>query len=95
MDLEARYIFGNTSLYRIRNRNELRVIKNLPNILQEHPGYKLDTLDIQDIYALALNKLPAHYVQEGSIILHEPVDDTMIRDAIREAFQIVIQNPNH
>lgn len=95
MNLEDRYVFGNTSLYRIRNRNELRVIKNLPKILKEHPDTKLDTLDIQDIYALALNKLPAHYVQEGSVVLYEPVDDTMIRDAIREAFHTVMQYPNY
>jgi hypothetical protein len=33
MDLEARYTFANTSLYKIRNRNELRVITLLGEIL--------------------------------------------------------------
>ena len=95
MDLEALYIFGNMSLYKIRNRNELRVIKHLRDVLQEYPDYAPNTLDIQDVYALTLNKLPAHYVQEGSIILHEPIDDSKIRDCIREAIQTVRRYPNY
>ena len=95
MNLEAKYKFANTSLYHIRNRNELRVIKHLSVILKEYPDYKPDTIDIQDIYALTLCKLPAHYVQETSIVLFEEVDDTSIRDEIRNAIQIVRQRPNY
>ncbi|MDF1593559.1 MAG: late competence development ComFB family protein [Desulfobacterales bacterium] len=95
MNLEALYTFGNTSLYNIRNRNELRVIKLLWEILSEHPDYSPEDLDIEDIYALTLNKLPAHYVQKGSIVLHDPVDDTTIRDALRAAIQSVRQRPNY
>ncbi|MBW1897709.1 MAG: late competence development ComFB family protein [Deltaproteobacteria bacterium] len=95
MDFEEQYRFGNTSLFKIRNRNELRVISKLRDILKEFHDYVPDTLDIQDIYALTLNKLPAHYVQEGSIVLHEAVDDTTIRDCIREAVQYVRQRPNY
>lgn len=95
MDLNTRYTFGNTSLYRIRNRNELRVIKLLGEVLQEDPDYLPDHLDIEDIYALTLNKLPAHYVQEGSIVLQDPINDTMIRDSLREAIQSVRQRPNY
>jgi hypothetical protein len=71
------------------------VIKHLPDILEEYPDYEPDTLDIQDIYALTLNKLPACYGQEVSIVLHEPVDDTMIRDKTREAVQTVRQRPKY
>jgi len=95
MDLETLYTFGNTSLHKIRNRNELRVIRHLHDILPEYADYVPDTFDIQDIYALTLNKLPAHYVQEGSIALSEPVDDTTIRDCIRAAIQSVRQHPNY
>lgn len=95
MDLEALYTFGNMSLYKIRNRNELRVIKLMGEILAEYPDYSPEALDIEDIYALTLNKLPSHYVQEGSIVLHDPVDDTTIRDALREAIQSVRQRPNY
>jgi hypothetical protein len=95
MDLEAQYSFENIPLYNIRNRNELRVIRHLRDILQEYPDYVPEALDIQDIYALTLNQLPAHYVQEGSIVLHEPVDDTTIRDCVREAIQSVRKHPNY
>ena len=71
------------------------MIKLFPEILPEYPGYSPEALDIEDIYALTLNKLPAHYVQEGSIVLHDPVDDTTIRDALREAIQSVRQRPNY
>lgn len=95
MTPEAQYMLGNTSLANIRNRNELRVIRKLRDILKEYPDYQPDTIDVQDIYALTLNRIPAHYVQEGSIVLHETVDDTSIRDAIREAIQYVRQRPNY
>jgi len=95
MDSETLYTFGNTSLYKIRNRNELRVIKLLGEVLQETPDYLPESLDIEDIYALTLNRLPAHYVQEGSIVLHDPVDDTTIRDSLREAIRTVRQRPNY
>ena len=95
MDLEPQYTIKNTALNKIRNRNELRVIKHLSDILDEFPDYTPDTLDIQDIYALTLNKLPAHYVQEGSIVLHDPIDDTTVRDRIREAIQKVRKHPNY
>jgi len=95
MDFEALYTFGNRSLYKIRNRNELRVIKLLGEILQEYPDYSPEALDIEDIYTLTLNKLPARYVQEGSIILRDPVDNTTIRDSLREAIQSVRQRPNY
>ena len=95
MDRETLYTFGNTSLHKIRNRNELRVIKLLGEILKEYPDYSPEPLDIEDIYALTLNKLPAHYVQEGSVVLQDPIDDTTIRDCLREAIRSVRQRPNY
>jgi hypothetical protein len=95
MDPDTKNTFNDDLFHRIRNRNEPRVLRHLRGILKEFPDYRPDTLDIQDIYALTLNKLPAHYVQEGSIVLHEPVDDTMIRDCLREAIQHVIERPNY
>ncbi len=95
MDPKTKNSFNDKLFDKIRNRNEPRVLKHLRIILKEYPDYLPDTLDIQDIYALTLNKLPAHYVQQGSIVLHERVDDTMIRDCIREAIQKVRERPNH
>ena len=92
---EERYFYGKTPLGQIRNRNELRVIDMLPEVLGKIEGLGDDSIDVQDIYALALNNLPAHYVQETAIVLQEAVDDEVVRQAIAKAVQLVQQQPNH
>ena len=93
MELEEKYQVGDISLYQIRNRNEERVIKFLPDVLLEFPDYQPDSFNLKDIYALALNKLPPHYVQEISIVMQEAIDDEAVREAIREAIATVRANP--
>ncbi|GFK94905.1 hypothetical protein NNJEOMEG_02753 [Fundidesulfovibrio magnetotacticus] len=78
----------------IRNKNEGRVARILEEILGEE-AEPLDSLDIQDIYALALNLLPARYRQQGSIVLSEPVKDAHIESAIRRAMRSVKERPGH
>lgn len=85
---------GKTPLHQIRNRNEERVFQFMPSVI-EGLDYEPESLDIQDIYALALNKLPPHYVQETAIVLREQVDEDTIRVAIREAVEQVKTSPNH
>lgn len=92
---EEQYFYGATPLGQIRNRNELRVVAMLPQVLDESPDIAVDSIDVQDIYALALNKLPAHYVQETAIVLKEAVEDEAVRLAVREAVEIVRKKPNH
>jgi len=78
----------------ITNRNEKRVAKLLPEILDEYyEDYVFEHLDIQDIYALSLNLLPARYVQTGSIILSDRLSDYEIRSKIRIATERVLDNP--
>jgi hypothetical protein len=78
---QKKYEVGGVPLENIRNRNELRVIKLMPQVLAEHLDYRPSYLDIQDIYALALNNLPPRYRQHGSIVIRDPVTDA---DIIRE-----------
>jgi hypothetical protein len=89
----ASHTFQGINLNAIRNRNELRVIEQLPEILKEYPDFEPDLLDIQDIYALSLNMLPAFYTQEFSIVLKKTMDDQHVRDTIRKAIEIVMGNP--
>lgn len=77
----------------IRNRNEERVAKLMPAVLAEYLDYKPSYLDIQDIYALTLNNLPARYKQSGSIILHESVSDAEILRELRAAINRVEKAP--
>ena len=85
---------GKTPLHQIRNRNEERVFQFMPSVI-EGLDYEPESLDIQDIYALALNKLPPHYVQETAIVLREQVDEDTIRVAIREVVEQVKASPNY
>jgi len=90
---EYEYIYGGVKLFNIRNRNERRIIRMLSTILDEYPGYNPNSIDIRDIYALALNSLPARYVQVATIVLREPVSDEQVAEAVRGAVERVMSNP--
>ena len=89
----APHTFRGINLNAIKNRNELRVIEQLPEILKEYPDFEPNLIDIQDIYALSLNLLPAFYTQDFSIVLKKTTDDQHVRDTIRKAIEIVMGNP--
>lgn len=69
----------------VHNRNEDRVLKELKKMYAELPEAVRAPKAIQDVYALALNSLPARYTQPGSIVLREPVRLEQIQEAIRDA----------
>jgi len=79
----------------IRNRNEIRVARLLEKLLTEEAEGPVDSLDVQDIYALALNLLPSRYRQYGTIVLSEPVKDAHIESAIRRAMRTVKERPSY
>lgn len=79
---------------KITNRNESRVASLIPEIIEEYyEDYIFEDLDIQDIYALSLNLLPAAYAQAGSIVLSDRISDYEIRAKIRKAVERVLDNP--
>lgn len=86
--------FRGINLNEIRNRNEARIILLLPEILNEYPDFEPSITDIQDIYALSLNLLPAFYTQEFSIVFKNPIDDQLVRDTLRKVIEIVRGNPS-
>ncbi|MDQ7835112.1 MAG: late competence development ComFB family protein [Humidesulfovibrio sp.] len=90
---QKKYEVAGVPLDNIRNRNELRVIKLLPQVLAEHLDYHPSYLDIQDIYALTLNNLPPRYRQQGTIIIHESVSDEEIIRELRNAVNHVELSP--
>lgn len=94
-DLIDNYIIGSANLFFIRNRNEKRVIEIMRRILRDHPEFTPNEIDIQDIYALSLNSLPPRYVQQGTIVLREPVRPEEIEDAVNEAVETVRSRPNY
>lgn len=83
------------NLTKIRNKNEVRVARLLDKMLATAEGESVsDPLDIQDIYALALNILPSRYRQVGTIVLSEPVKDSHIESALRRAMRTVQERPS-
>lgn len=84
---------GMISLEGIVNRNEQRVLQCLPEVLQEFPEFEANRVDVQDIYALSLNLLPARYTQAFSIVLQEPVSQDEVRGAVRKAVLKVSKQP--
>ena len=94
MELETKYLYEDIPFHQVRNHNELRVIELLPDVLKYYLDYEPDSIGVQDIYALVLNKLQPHYVQASSIDLEDPISDSMIRIAVREAVETVKNRPN-
>lgn len=90
---QEKYRIGDTGLHDIRNRNETRVVKALHQWLEEPDTPPLNSRQLQDVYALALNLLPARYAQRGTIVVHEPVRMDDIFKAIRTACGTVLNNP--
>lgn len=90
---ENHFIVRGANLEGIRNRNEARVAALLPGLLDAIPGYAPGPLEIQDIFALTLNLLPARYAQRFSFVLREPLTDQDIVEQIREAVERVRSHP--
>ncbi len=93
--MEMNYFFRGVNLEKVRNKNEGRVIDLLETVLNEIDGFDDDYTDIEDIYALSLNLLPARYVQLMGTTEHEPVTDGEIEAAVRQAVERVLKSPNH
>ena len=81
------------SFENIRNQNEERVSAMIREVLQEFDNYTPNKIDLEDIYALTLNKLPARYMQEGNFPLEDDVTDDMIRQTLKQSIERVSSAP--
>lgn len=77
----------------IRNSNERRVVRLMPEVLALYPEFEPDQLDVEDIYALTLNRLAPRYRQRGTIQISGRLSDDEIADEISAAVQTVRENP--
>jgi hypothetical protein len=87
--------FRSVDLSGVKNRNEKRVINAMEKILAQIDDWEPDALDIQDIYALSLNKLSPRYIQEGTIVFNEPIRNAEVERIVREAVRTVRESPNY
>jgi len=90
-DLRIRLI----DLSKIYNKNEKRVVLAMEDILGKMKDWEPEPLDIQDIYALSLNRLQPRYVQEGTIVFNEPIKIADIESVVQDAIKQVKDSPNY
>jgi hypothetical protein len=93
MDKRSELKLQLVDLSRIYNKNEKRVVLAMEMLLDRIDDWQPEGLDVQDIYALALNSLPPRYVQEGTIVFNEPVKRSDIEHAVRVAIDKVRNSP--
>jgi len=93
---DDRYEIYDLSLEKVRNRQEVRVIDSMRRLLPTAPDFCGCRLCVEDVYAIALNVLPAHYIQSGSMVLRrEPPSDQDVERAVADALDKVRVRPNH
>jgi len=82
-------------LSKIYNKNEKRVVLAMEKILGKMEDWEPEPLDIQDIYALSLNRLQPRYVQEGTIVFNEPIRIADVESVVQDAINQVKDSPNY
>lgn len=91
--IHEKYTVLGVDLNDIRNRNEARVAKCLSEMLMNRELADICPDIIKDVYACALNNLPARYTQQGTIVLRDPVRPEFIEQTVSEALEKVLKNP--
>ena len=94
-DKKDRYLLDGCSVEHVRNRNELKAIQILEEVLKEFKDFDHCQLCIEDVYGLTINQLPVRYVQVGGLNLNRGLSDDDIREIARKSIQRVIEKPSH
>lgn len=89
----SRYTIADVDVSDIRNKNEVRIVEKVREALEEMGNPALLPQTLRDIYALALNLLPARYKQSGTIVLREPIRESHLREAVSRAIAQVTAKP--
>lgn len=90
---ESRYIIAGIDVSDIRNRNEIRIVEKMREVLEQMGNPSMEPQVLRDAYALALNLLPARYKQSGTIVLREPIRESHLREAAARAIKQVLAKP--
>lgn len=90
---ETHYSIGGVDVSDIRNRNEVRIVEKVREALDQMGSPELTPQTLRDMYALALNLLPARYKQSGTIVLREPIRESHLREAVGRAIKQVLSKP--
>lgn len=84
------------SLETIRNRFEVIVIRLMKRFIPQFPDFHQCPTCIEDVYALALSRIPSVYMKDSSLVFE---DEAMIRENVEEIVKYAIfqvtSNPKH
>ncbi|MFC1493364.1 late competence development ComFB family protein [candidate division KSB1 bacterium] len=93
---DDKYFIGGYSLVNMRNRNEIRVIEAMREILPETPEFCGCDICLEDVYGATLNSLKPRYKHHMTIVLKDnEVTDENIAEKVKEIIKKVSGNPNH
>ena len=87
-------VFGVT-LENVRNRNEVKVIQYMKQLIPQFPEFDYCSLCIQDVYALSLNQLSPLYTQAGTIMLKKDLKEEDYKDVVETAIEKVTKKAKH
>lgn len=90
------YTINGTSLRDIRNRYEVIVIRLMKKNIHQFPDFDNCPVCLEDVYALALSRIPSIYVKDGSQVFDD--DESMtenVEEIVKYAIFQVMSNPKH
>ena len=90
---DSRYTIAGVDVFDVRNRNELRIVEKLQEMVEQMGEPVPSAQAIRDAYALALNFLPPRYKQGGTIVLREPIRENHLCEAASRALSQVLAKP--
>ena len=90
------YIIGDYSLEGIRNRYEVIVIDFIKKVTPEFPEFDSCQACLEDVYALALSRIPCTYVIDGDIAFeNDEATNENVEEIVRYAMFQVMSKPRH
>lgn len=89
------YIINDIDLSEVHNRYEIWVLKAMREAIEQDGHLAECRLCLEDVYALTLSRLPALYVQKGSIVLQPELTKKDVLEAVEAAITTILNNPVH
>ena len=93
------YDVAGHSLRDIVNFNEYEVLRLMRRAYAKDLSFCQCNLCTEDVFALALNSLPARYIQASSVRTYREsvnyIDEKLIAEKVAEAIGKVSKNPHH
>lgn len=79
------------------NLCEFFVIESMERIIPANADFCVCSICVEDVYALALNRIPARYIQNdySDHDSNNIIDLNLIDSVVSEAIALVLRNPHH